>query len=154
MKVIEDVCELPSEKVLVRQFTKALGEAGVEIQDSPTAKYFVAGRGDVSVIVLAHESTKDGWWGILKHIIDRIIGLEKVKTREVGWGAALLDKDYKRGYWIMGENIFELKTLCLVSLGKKGQYHFKHENLRKKPGMARYFYSIEEFLSVSGLKNT
>src|SRR5207253_10303619 len=107
----------------------------------------------IPVIVIVHESTEIGWWSILKDIIDRVTDIEIVKTNKVGWGAALLDKDYKRGYWISGENIFALKTLCLVSLGKEAQYHFKHENLRKKPGLAPYFYSIEEFLSVSGLKS-
>ena len=150
---VSEVCELSSDKDPVRKFKRALVEAGVEIKEYPPAKYFAAGMGGDPMILLAHESTEVGWWGILKDIIDRVIGLETVKTHKVGWGAALLDKDYKRGYWISGENIFALKTLCLVSLGKEAQYHFKHENLRKKPGLAPYFYSIEEFLSVSGLKS-
>ena len=86
LKAVSEVCELSSDKDLVRKFKRALVEAGVEIKEYPPAKYFVAGMGGDPVIVLAHESTEIGWWGILKDIIDRVTDLEIVKTNKVGWG--------------------------------------------------------------------
>jgi hypothetical protein len=67
-------------------------------------------------------------------------------------GAIFLHKKCRREYWIPGDDIFQLKTLRLVTLGNEGRYHFNQDNLDKAPGIAKQFLSIKSFLSISGLK--
>jgi hypothetical protein len=144
-------CSEADRKDLVRQFKIALKEASVEIEEATGAKYFAAGMSGVEILVLAHESTKDGWWGITEDIVRRVSHSERLKDSGVSWGAALIDKSPRRGFWVPGENIFQLKTLGLVRLGEV-QYHFKRADLEKKPDLAFSFFSVPEFLRVSGLK--
>ena len=136
---------------LVREFKLALNDAGVEIEEVPQAKYFAAGMNGVELLVLAHESRKDGWWGITEDILERVRAAAARREKGLIWGAAFLDKSHRRGYWIRGENILKLKTLCLVTIGG-GQYHFKHDDLQRKPDLAPYFWTMDKFLAHSGLR--
>lgn len=156
VKRLKEITERPSEikpKGLVRRFKSGLKEAGVEIEEATGAKYFAAGMSGVEILVLAHESTKDGWWGITEDIVERVKASDALREKGVTWGAALLDKSHSRGYWVLGENISKLKTLGLVTLGKV-QYHFKHDDLQRKPDLAPYFWTIDEFLTHSRLRKT
>lgn len=137
---------------LVGQFKKELIDAGVRIAEDRLAKYFAAEK-EIALLLLAHESNLGkGWWGIRQDIVDRAINSEPVKTNHVGWGAVFLHKTCRRGYWIPGNDIFQLKTLRLVTLGNEGQYHFNQDNLDKAPDIAKQFFSIKTFLLQSGLE--
>jgi hypothetical protein len=138
-------------EVLVCEFKRALNGAGVEIKEDPQAKYFAAGMDGVEVLVLAHESAEVGWWGITEDIVKRVLEANARREKAITWGAALIDKSHSRGFWIRGENILQLKALGLVKLGKV-QYHFKHDDLERRPGRAPYFWTIAQFLAHSGLK--
>lgn len=136
---------------LVREFKLALNGAGVEIEEVPQAKYFAAGMNGVEILVLAHESRKDEWWGITEDIVKRVRAASARREKGIIWGAALIDKSHRRGYWIRGENILKLRTLGLVTMGG-GQYHFKHDDLQRKPDLAPYFWTVDKFLAHSGLR--
>ena len=137
---------------LIGKFKKELLDAGVKIAEDRVAKYFAAEK-EIVLFLLAHESNLDkGWWGIHQDIVERVSNSEPVKTNRIGWGAILLHKTCRRGYWIPGDDIFKLKTLCLVTLGNEGQYHFNQDNLDKSPGIAKQFFSIKTFLRQSGLE--
>jgi len=140
---------------LVSQFKRALKDAGVEIAEDPVAKYFAAETVDATLLVLAHESTLEkGWWGIHSDIVERAKNSERVKMNHVGWGAVLLHKSFQRGYWIRGDDIFRMKTLCRVTLGKEGQYHFNGDSLENSPEFANQFFSVKTFLKLSGLQKS
>ncbi|MGE0469663.1 MAG: hypothetical protein AB7L09_12870 [Nitrospira sp.] len=140
---------------LVGKFKKGLEDTGVEIAEDPVAKYFAAKTENVTLFLLAHESNlSKGWWGIHHDIVDRVRNSEPVKANHIGWGAVLLHKTFQRGYWIKGDDIFQLKTLRAVTLGKGGQYHFNQENLDALPNLAKQFFSIKTFLLLSGLRNS
>ena len=137
---------------LVDQFRKFLEEAGVEIRTSAQGKYFRATKAGVSLVILAHESTEVGWWGILKSHIDELEKeAGKPENNLKGWGSVLLHKGSSRGYWIKGENILELIRHSLVSLTGQGQYLFSDKVLEKRPVLAPYFFSVKGFLKLSGL---
>ncbi|SPP64637.1 hypothetical protein [Nitrospira lenta] len=137
---------------LVGKFKKELVDAGVKIAEDRVAKYFAAEK-EIALLLLAHESNLEkGWWGIHQDIVARVINSEPVKTNHLGWGAILLHKSCRRGYWIPGDDLFQLKTLRLVTLGNEGQYHFNQDNLDKAPGIAKQFFSIKTFLLQSGLQ--
>lgn len=146
---------LPPPEDLVGKFKNELKDAGLEIAEFSGAKYFAANKDDVTLFLLAHESNlSKGWWGIHHEIVDRIIHSEPVRTKHVGWGAVLLHKTCRRGYWIPGDDIIKLKTLCLVTLGNEGQYHFNQDNLDKAPRLAKPFFSIKTFVSISALQKS
>ena len=136
---------------LVREFKLAPIGAGVEIEEASQGKYFAAGMNGVEILVLAHESTKDEWWGISEGIVERVRAANARREKVITWGAALLDKGHRREYWISGENILKLKALGHVrNFG--GQYQFKHDDLQRRPDLALYFWKIDNFLTLSGLK--
>lgn len=144
----------PPPEDLVGKFKNELKDAGLEIVEFSGAKYFAANKENITIFLLAHESNlSKGWWGIHHEIVDRIIQSEPVRTKHVGWGAVLLHKTCRRGYWVPGNDIFQLKTLRLVTLGNEGQYHFNQDNLDKAPSLAKPFFSIKTFVSISGLQN-
>lgn len=137
---------------LVDQFKEFLDEAGVEVRTSSQGKYFRATKDGIALVILAHESTKVGWWGILKSHVDELEkDAEKPEYNLNGWGAVLLHKGPRMGYWIKGENVLELIRLGLVSLSGQGQYLFADKVLEKKSGLASYFFSVKGFLKLSGL---
>ena len=134
---------------LVGRFREALEQAGVEIlrpENSPTSKYFAAGRNERGVLVLAHESTHIKWWGVGQGLIDRI------KEKPIDWGILLLWHDYRRGFWIPGDNFFKLRDLNLVTLGEARNFNFNEDNLERRPDLARAFFSVPRFLKFSGLE--
>ncbi len=134
---------------LVGRFREALEQAGVEIlrsENSPTSKYFAAGRNERVVLVLAHEPTHIKWWGVGWELIDRI------KEKPIDWGLLLLWHDYRRGFWIPRDNFFELRDLNLVTLDKARNFSFNEETLERRPDLARAFFSIPRFLKFSGLE--
>jgi hypothetical protein len=139
----------------VGKFKQGLKDTGVEIAEHRVAKYFAAKTRHVTLLLLAHESKLSaGWWGIHHDIVDRVINSASVKANHIGWGAVLLHKTFQRGYWIKGDDIFQLKTLRAVTFGKEGQYHFYQENLDKFPNLAKPFFSVKTFLLLSGLQKS
>ena len=70
-KILEELIAPPD---LIQQFVALLKEKkiGVEQRDDRRAKYFLATNTDKKILVLAHESSKDGWWGIGGDLIEEL----------------------------------------------------------------------------------
>ena len=151
--ILDELIGPPS---LTEQFVTLLKEEGLDIKQSrehDRAKYFFVTNMDNKVIVLAHESSKDGWWGIGGNLI--ACAMEDAAKPEIsltGWGAALIDKKPDRGYWVSGEAILELSEIGLIRLDSQSKYHFNCNVLQAQAELAPTFSTIETFLRLSGLK--
>lgn len=151
-KILEELIAPPD---LIQQFVALLKEKkiGVEQRDDRRAKYFLATNTDKKILVLAHESSKDGWWGIGGDLIGRVRKLEEERKFDLtGWGAALIDEKPDRGYWLTGDAILELNEIGLVRLDSQGKYHFNRNVLQAQTELVNAFSSIERFLLLTGLK--
>ena len=141
----------PSDPDLVTRFKLLLNNAGIEIKDySLPSKYFQANKNDSRVFILAHESTKDRWWGVLCNLIERVRQEKHVKSGLIRWGIVLLDGDPRKGYWIPAENLDKLKQLG----GAKEldlQFHFRGDIIDLHPQLAPPFFTIPKFLKLTGL---
>jgi len=143
-----------SEPTLVAKFIESLQQENVEVKyppNRPIAKWFV-GQKKNEVLILAHKSTRIGWWGVKKQIIDRIINYERIKNDEILWGMALIDGDCRRGFWIPGKNFPELITLRIVTLGRTEQYNFNKSALEQRRDLALEFMTVRRFIQLSGLE--
>lgn len=115
---------IPSDPDLVTQFKLLLKNTGIEIKDySLPAKYFQANKNDSRVFMLAHESTKHRWWGVLCNLIKHVRQEKHVKSGLIRWGIVLLDGYPLKGYWILAENLDELKRLGGAT-ERDLQFHF------------------------------
>ena len=151
--ILEGLIGPPS---LTEQFITLLKEKGLDIKQSPEhdrAKYFFVANTDKKVIILAHESSKDGWWGIGGSLnASAMKDAGKPEISLTGWGAALIDKKPDRGYWVSGEAILELSEIGLIRLDSQSKYHFNRNVLQEQTDLAPTFSNIETFLQLSGLK--
>lgn len=146
---------MPRDK-LVEPFMQLLRDAGVEVRPTfdSREKWFRATCGARAIVILAHESNRDEWWGIQKKDAEQLKS-EALKDEHglIGWGAALLDKDARRGYWIKGDNLFELERLLAIKPNKKGLYEIKATKIQLHPHLAVFFSSTKKFVAVSELKS-
>ena len=153
-KVLEELFGPPD---LIEQFIGLLKARDVSIEKHEhgiRTKYFLATKVDRSVVVLAHESTKDGWWGIGADLISRVNKVAEDPKFGLGsWGAALIDQKPSRGYWVPGEAISELHGIGLVTLDSQGKYHFHRPILEAQTELVHSFASIEKFLKLAGLES-
>ena len=138
---------------LVMQFKDKIKAAGVDIEELPRAKYFLAARNDSTVLVLAHESAESvRWWGLGRDLVERVQEVDDVKANRTQWGAALLDGHPTKGYWIWGHDLSKLKEIRGLGLDKTGrQYHFNGDELDRHPSLVKSFFTIERFLRTVGL---
>ena len=141
---------------LTKQFLMLLEEKGLDIKqsrDHDRAKYFFVTNGDKKVIVLAHESSNDGWWGIGGSLIASAMeDVAKPENNLTDWGAALINKKPDRGYWVSAEAILELRDIDLIRLDSQNKYHFNRNVLQAQEDLAPPFATIETFLRLSGLE--
>lgn len=150
-KVIDDLVGSVRPKDLVDQFRSLLADVGVEVKLGHRGKYFKASREGKSIFVLAHESSSQGFWGVLRTHVEE---LEKTAADYglTSWGAVLLDASPKRGFWIKGSDIDRLFGDGVLQFSENnGQYLFVDKELRRIPSLAPYFIGIQEFLETSGL---
>ena len=142
---------------LTEQFIGLLKERDVIIEKHKhdmRTKYFLATKVDRRALVLAHESTRDGWWGIGSDLIGRAKNVaEDTKFRLGSWRAALIDQKPSQGYWVPGEAILELCEIGLVTLDSQGKYHFHRPVLEAQTELAHSFSSVEKFLKLAGLES-
>lgn len=152
-KVLDELIGPPD---LIEQFVVLLKDKEINVEQrehDKRAKYFLATNTDRKVLVLAHESSKDGWWGVGGDLVRRARnGAEDPTFSLTGWGAALIDEKPNRGYWVSGEAILELSEIGLVRLDLQEKYHFNRKVLQAQTELAPSFSSIEKFLQLSGLK--
>ena len=129
----------------VRQLKNRLKKEGLEIAEKSGAKYFAACSGGPTVMLLSHESTDHGLWGIRADIVERC--LEKLHEPTL-WGAVLLDGSATRGFWIPGHHI----KLTADSFSAVNQQHLFHKNrLMVIESLCPYFIGIHDFLEKTGL---
>jgi hypothetical protein len=131
----------------VKQLKNRLKEEGVEVADKSGAKYFAACSGGPTIMLLSHESTDHGFWGVHADIVERCS--EKLHEPTV-WGAVLLDGSATRGFWIPGPRI----KLAADSFSAVNQQHLFHKNrLIAKESLCPYFIGIHDFLGKTGLRS-
>ena len=134
---------------LVEQFRDSLHILGFTLEPERydrSFKVFGAERDGRSIVILAHESEDKGFWGIGKHHLQRLRSV--AEEHDLGcWGAVLIDQSPRRGFWIEGSNIESLAD----SLTRKGIFLFHEAGLRRNPELAHYFFSVEEFLRITGI---
>lgn len=150
-KTIGDFLTAAQPTDLVNQFKALLLKVGVAIKSGQRGKYFLAQREGRSVFLLAHESSSQGFWGVLRVHVEE---LEKTAAGHglTGWGAVLLDASPKRGFWVKGSDIDRLFDDGVVQFSESnGQYLFLDKELRRVPDRAGYFIGIQDFLESSGL---
>jgi hypothetical protein len=150
-KTLNNIIGTHSSIDLVDQFKKLLVGAGVALKTPHKGKYFLASREGRTVFLLAHESSSQGFWGVLRTHVEE---LQKTTTDQglTGWGAVLLDASPKRGFWVKGSDIDRLYEKGVLQFSKNnGQYLFLGKELRKIPGLSHYFIGIQDFLESSGL---
>ena len=150
-KTIGDILATARPKDLVDQFKILLTEVGVAIKPEQRGKYFLASKERQTIFLLAHESSSQGFWGVLRTHVEE---LQKTAADHglTGWGAVLLDGSSKRGFWVEGSNIDRLFGDGVLQFSENnGQYLFLDKELQKIPGFARYFIGIQDFLESSGL---
>lgn len=142
----------------VKQFIDILRKPPYEIditedQEDSRTKYFGATKDGKSIFVLAHKSTtKDGWWGIGRSLVERVKkASENPRHNLSGWGAALIDSEPYRGYWINGEDFLELCDIGLISPNRNGLYEIHGITLRSQVDPAPCFSTIHKFLTLCGL---
>ena len=100
-RTLDDILAAARPANLVDQFKSLLLEVEVTIKSGHRGKYFLAQREGRSIFILAHESSSQGFWGVLRTHVSE---LEKTTADHglTGWGAVLLDASAKRGFWIKG----------------------------------------------------
>jgi hypothetical protein len=150
-KTIGDLLGAARPADLVDKFKSLLREAGVDIKSGARGKYFLAKRGERSVFLLAHESSSQGFWGVLRAHVEE---LEKTSADHglTGWGAVLLDASPKRGFWVKGPDIDRLFEDGIVQFSESnGQYLFLDRELRRVRDRVGWFIGIQDFLETSGL---
>lgn len=152
-RVFEELKSASGPANLVEEFQDLLRAEGVEVEGTTGAKYFAAMKEGRTIIVLAHESTDQGFWGIRRKVVERCQGVAHEKKGELqGWGAALLDGSPQRGFWVEGDTIRQLYEAGVIQYSSSNdQYLFVAKELRKVPDRALYFIGIGEFLERSGL---
>ena len=133
---------------LVEQFRNSLHILGFKLEPETydgKFKVFGAEKDGRSIIILAHESSEIGFWGVgMKHV-QRLRSV--AEKHSLGcWGAVLIDQSSSRGFWIDGSNIESLSD----SLSRRGYFLFHHEKLARNREIANYFFSVEEFLRITG----
>ena len=136
---------------LVEEFKGYLREAGIEIKEFHRGKYFAATRHGKTTFLLAHESRiTDGWWGIPEEHC-KTLKSESEKAGISNWGAVLLHKASRRGYWINSEHLLELIDIIPLKPDKQGKYHFTSDLLDSQAELAPPFFSIAKFLDRAGI---
>lgn len=124
-------------------------DAGIEVRPTLDSrqKWFRAACGARAIVILAHESDHDGWLRIQKKNAEQAKS-EALKDEHalIGWGAALLDKDARRGYWIKGDNLFELEMLYATKPNKKGLYEIKATKIQLHPHLAVFSLALKSSL--------
>jgi hypothetical protein len=133
---------------LVEQFRDSLHILGFKLEPEiydGKFKVFGAERVGRSIIILAHESDKIGFWGVgMKHV-QRLRSVAEENSLGC-WGAVLIDRSSRRGFWIEGSNIESLAD----SLTRRGYFLFHDAKLARNRELAHYFFSVEEFLRMTG----
>ena len=145
LKSIDSILGSPG---LVEQFRDSLHILGFKLEPeryNSSFKVFGAERDGRSIIILAHESEEIGFWGVgVKHV--QRLRSEAEKHSLECWGAVLIDQSPRRGFWIEGSNIEGLAD----SLSRKGYLLFHSAGLRRNRELAHNFFSVEEFLRMTG----
>jgi hypothetical protein len=133
---------------LVEQFRDNLRILGFKLEPErydSSFKVFGAEREGRSIVILAHESEEIEFWGVgVKHV-QRLRSVAEEHSLEC-WGAVLIDQSSRRGFWIEGSNIESLAD----SLTRRGYFLFHGAGLRRNREFAHYFFSVEEFLRMTG----
>ena len=139
---------LPGPGHLVDQFKHRLLKEGAKIEEVPGAKYFAVCMHGPAVVVLAHESTGHGFWGIRRDIVERCLRAEeKSAPGDFTWGAVLLDDSFARGFWIHGSHVRELSD----SFSKANEQYLYHKRiLENSEGKHGYFIGIHDFFDKGG----
>ena len=128
---------------LVEQFLSKLREAGITIirneGRSRTGNHFRLERGNVGVEVSLHLATQ-GWWGVTENYVKTV---EKWGDH---WGIVFLAPEGQ--FWVEGRNF---RTMVTGDLDEATGYSVRLDRL-KASSAAHHFSSVEEFLSLSGLR--
>ena len=150
-KMLSEIMGSSKPRDLVEEFKGYLREAGVEIKEFHRGKYFAATKHGKTTFLLAHESSiKDGWWGIPEEHI-KTLESESEKAGISNWGAVLVHKASRRGYWLSSENLFELIDIIPLKPDTQGKYHFTSDLLDSQAELAPPFFNIAKFLDLAGI---
>ena len=149
--MLSEIMESYEPRDMVEEFKGYLREAGVEIKESRRGKYCAATKHGKTTFLLAHESSiKDGWWGIPEEHI-KTLKSESEKAGDFYWGAVLVHKTSRRGYWISSEHLLELIDIIPLKPDKQGKYHITSDLLDNQAELAPPFFSIAKFLDLAGI---
>lgn len=128
---------------LVEQFLSKLREAGITIirneGRSRRGNHFRLERGNAGIEVSLYLATQ-GWWGVTETYVKTV---EKWGDQ---WGIVFLAPEGQ--FWVDGRNF---RTMVTGDLDEATGYHVHLDRL-KASSSAHHFSSVQEFLSLSGLK--
>jgi hypothetical protein len=150
-KILSEIMGSPKPRDLVEEFKSYLRDSGVVIKEFHQGKYFAATKRGATTFLLAHESTTmDGWWGIPEEHV-KMLESESEKVGISNWGAVLVHKASRRGYWISSDHLLELIDIIPLRPDKQAKYHLTSDLLDSQAELAPPFFSIAKFLDLTGM---
>lgn len=148
-KTLSEIMGSSKPRDLVEEFKSHLREAGIEIKEFHQAKYCAALKHGKTTFLLAHGSTTpDGWWGIPEEHV-KSLESESEKAGISSWGAVLLHKAPRRGYWLSSEHLLEIIDIIPLRADTQGKYHLTSDLLDSQSELAPPFFSIQKFLDLA-----
>jgi hypothetical protein len=128
---------------LVEQFLSNLREAGIKIikneGSSRRGNHFRLERGNAGVEVSLHLATQE-WLGVTENYVNMV---EKWGDH---WGIVLLAPEGQ--FWVDGRNF---RTIVMGELDEANGYNV-HLDRFKESSSVNHFSSVQEFLTLSGLR--
>ena len=132
---------------LVKQFLSELREAEVKISKGEGSRWndnhYRLEQGEAGVEVSLHGSgvgSREGWWSVGMNYVNRV-------ERWGGRSGVVFLTPEKR-YWVDVCNFFRIAG----DETKDGRHHVQLADLEKSPSSVNQFSSVQEFLSISGLR--